>query len=345
MVKYYVCNVARRNTMEIFMENVKDTIRENANDTTIQEIEKYHADTEKIMEYDTPAYAPRKRRFGDRCDGRRVRTLPSMSYLTPYLMDVRSDAQNHFEDVIDITNIENYLDTKHKEGYTNMTLLHVILAAYVRVISERPGLNRFISGQKVYSRNYIECVMTVKKEMTLESPDTCIKVIFDPRDDVYNVYKKFQKVYKESVEAESDFDNVAGTLKKLPGLLLRATVKLLHFLDYFGKLPKALLKVSPFHGSMIITSMGSLGIPAIYHHLYNFGNLPCFVSYGSIFTGDAIKRDGTRERHHFVTFKVVTDERICDGYYYASAFKRLKRYLLHPEILDMPATKVSEDID
>ena len=120
---------------------------------------------------------------------------------------------------------------------------------------------------------------------------------------------------------------------------------MLHFLDYIGRLPKALLNVSPFHGSMIITSMGSLGIPAIYHHLYDFGNLPIFISYGSIFSADAIKRDGTRERHHFVTLKVVTDERICDGYYYASAFKRLKRYLQHPEILDETLESVVEDVD
>ena len=105
------------------------------------------------------------------------------------------------------------------------------------------------------------------------------------------------------------------------------------------------MKVSPFHGSMVITSMGSLGIPAIYHHLYNFGTLPIFVSYGNIYTADAIKRDGTRERHHFITIKVVTDERTCDGYYYASAFKRLKRYMLHPEVLDNSPEKIVEDVD
>ena len=52
------------------------------------------------------------------------------------------------------------------------------------------------------------------------------------------------------------------------------------FLDYHGWLPKALMKVSPFHGSMIVTSMGSLGIPAIYHHLYNFGTCSLFVAMG-----------------------------------------------------------------
>ena len=300
---------------------------------------------ENITTYDTPAYKPRKKKFGDRRDGRRVRTLPPMSYVSPYIMKVRADAQNHFEDVIDITNIEHYLDKKRREGYTDMTLLHVSLTAYIRVIAERPGLNRFIAGQRIFARNNLECVMTIKKELTLESPDTCIKVEFDPRDNIYNVYKKFQKTALAAVNESTDFDNTAKALIKLPGLILRGAVALLRFLDYIGLLPKALLKVSPFHGSMIITSMGSLGIPAIYHHLYDFGTLPIFVSYGSIFSADAIKRDGTRERHHFVTLKVVTDERICDGYYYASAFKKLKRYLQHPEMLDETLESVVEDVD
>ena len=298
-----------------------------------------------ILEYDTPPYKERKKRFGDRREGRRIRSLPAMSQLVPYLMRERNDSQNKFEDVIDITNIEKYLDEKHKEGYTDMTLLHVILAAYVRVVAERPGINRFIAGQKIYARNNVECVMTIKKELTLESPDTCIKVIFDPRDSIYNVYKKFQKTVREAVAEETGFDGTTKILTKIPGFIFRWVVKLLFWLDYRGRLPKALEKISPFHGSMIITSMGSLGIPAIYHHLYDFGTLPLFLSYGSIFTADAIKRDGSRERHRFVTFKVVTDERICDGYYYASAFKRIKRYLLHPEQLDNPIETVVEDID
>ena len=298
-----------------------------------------------IHEYDTPPYKKRRRRFLDRKEGRRVRTLPAMQYAESYIMKDRNDAMNFFEDAIDITNAELFLDKKHKEGYTDMTLLHVILAAYVRTLAERPGINRYISGQRIYHRHKIECVMTIKKEMSLESPDTCIKVEFDPRDNVDNVYKKFQRVAKQSVQEETGFDNVARALMKMPGLILRGAVAALRALDYVGLLPQFLQKVSPFHGSMIITSMGSLGIPAIYHHLYNFGNLPVFLSYGSIFSGEVTKRDGTKERHHFVTFKVVTDERICDGYYYASAFKKIKRYILHPEMLDNILDTVAEDVD
>lgn len=310
-------------------------------ETKIEKNEKY----EGIIEYDTPAYKPRKRRFGDRYDGRLVRTAPPMSKLMPYLMKVRADSQNQFEAEIDIHNIELYLAGKKKEGYTDMSLLHVILAAYVRVVCERPAIHRFIAGQKIYHRNKLECLMTIKKDMTLDGLDTCIKVEFDPRDNIYNVYKKFQRTVFEAKNADGDFESIVGTLVKIPGLLLRGAIATLRFLDYFGLLPKALAKISPFHGSMIITSMGSLGIPAIYHHLYDFGHLPIFVSYGKMFTKEVTTIDGNKENHHFVTFKVVTDERICDGFYYASAFKQMMRYLNHPEALDLIPEAAVEDID
>ena len=320
------------------------TLKEQQAEASVQKVDK-NEKYEGIIEYDTPAYRPRKRRFGDRYDGRLVRTAPPMSKLMPYLMKVRADSQNQFEAEIDIHNIEKYLLEKKKEGYTDMSLLHVILAAYVRVVCERPAIHRFIAGQKIYHRNKIECLMTIKKDMTLDGLDTCIKVEFDPRDNIYNVYKKFQKTVFEAKNEDGDFESIVGALVKIPGLLLRGAIATLRFLDYFGLLPKALQKISPFHGSMIITSMGSLGINAIYHHLYDFGHLPIFVSYGKMFTKEVTTLDGEKENHHFVTFKVVTDERICDGFYYASAFKQMMRYLNHPEALDLIPETVAEDID
>ena len=300
---------------------------------------------EAIKTYDSPAYTKRKRRWGDRREGRRLRTLHPIEYLSPYLMKTRSDAQNHFEDVIDITNIEKFLAEKHRSGYSEMTILHVILAAYVRVLAERPGLNRFIAGQRIYARNSIDCVMTIKKELSVNSPDTVIKVEFDPRDDIYNVYNKFQLEAHKATADDTGFDDTIKKLTKLPRPFLRGTMSFLRYLDYHGWLPKSLEKISPFHGSIVVTSMGSIGIPAVYHHLYDFGTLPIFISYGNIFSADSIKRDGTRETHRFVTFKVVTDERICDGFYYASALKRMKRYMQSPEQLEIGADTINEDIE
>ncbi len=289
----------------------------------------------------------RRRRFGDRKDGYKIRSIPPMNKVSPYIMKKRSDSQNYFEDAFDVTEAEKMCRRKVKEGKRNFSLLHIFLASYVRTISRRPGINRFISGQKIFARNNIEVVMTVKKEMSLHAPDTMIKVYFEPTDTIDEVYEKFNEVVMKNVgnEEESSFDETAKLFNYIPGLLLKFAVWFLNFLDYFGCMPKALLKVSPFHGSMIITSMGSLGIKPIYHHLYDFGNLPVFLSYGAKRKSCSVDSEGNVKKRIMVDFKVVTDERICDGYYYASAFKFFKKCVEDPERLESAPEEVIRDVD
>ena len=289
----------------------------------------------------------KKRRFGDRKDGRRVRTMSPMSYVMPYIMRTRNDAQNQIADTIDITEADKFLREMRAKGYKSISILHVIIAAYIRAIAMRPGINRFCSGQKIYHRNTIEINMAVKKEMSLDAPDTMIKVRFEPTDTITDVYEKFNAVVEKATAegSNTDFDKTARTLTRLPGILFRATVRFLEFLDYHGWLPQALLDVSPFHGSMIITSMGSLGIPPIYHHLYNFGNLPVFISYGLKYHKNVINASGAVERRTMIDVKIVTDERICDGFYFASALKLIRKLVASPALLTTPPETVIEDID
>ena len=289
----------------------------------------------------------KKRRFGDRKDGRRVRTMSPMSYVIPYIMRTRNDAQNQIADTIDITEADRFLREMRAKGYKSISVLHVFIAAYIRAIAMRPGINRFCSGQKIYHRNTIEVNMAVKKEMSLDAPDTMIKVRFEPTDTITDVYEKFNAVVEKATAegSNTDFDKTARWLTRLPGILFRATVRLLEFLDYHGWLPQALLDVSPFHGSMIITSMGSLGIPPIYHHLYNFGNLPVFISYGLKYHKNVINASGAVERRTMIDVKVVTDERICDGFYFASALKLIRKFVASPALLTTPPETVIEDID
>ncbi len=285
----------------------------------------------------------RKRRFGDRRDGRRIRTLDGLHVAMPFIMRDRCDACNTFADVIDITEAEAFVIEQLKSGKENFSMLHMIIAAYVRTVAACPYLNRFVSGQRIYARNDIEVVMTVKKEMKLDSPETCIKVVFDPNDTIFDIYDKFNLAVTNIDETGTD--GVAEFFRKFPRLPFRWTVKIIEWLDYWGLCPKALMDALPFWGSMIITSMGSLGIKPIYHHLYNFGNLPVFVSYGTKRRVVEINKNGDKHTRRVIDMKVVTDERTCDGFQYATAFKMWKKLIEHPSSLTAPPTDVLEDID
>lgn len=310
--------------------------------------------TEAISEENTVAppiertHPKYKRRFGDRYDGRKLRTIQPMLRVMPYIMKKRSDACNTFADSFDVSKADEIVRAKVRSGKTNFSILHIILAAYVRTVSQRPALNRFVSGQKIYSRNNILVNMTIKRDMAIDAPDTMVKIEFDPYDTLDDIYDKFNSTVEAALAQsadDSDFDTVAKLLTYIPGLALRFAVGLLNFLDYFGWLPKALNKISPFHGSMIITSMGSLGIKPIYHHLYDFGNLPIFISYGAKRTVVGVDLNGKVTKKKYVDLKVVTDERICDGYYYASSFKFIKKCLENPALLEIPPEEVIYDCE
>ncbi len=302
-------------------------------------------DAEKSV---TVKQTPRKKRLGDRKEGRRIRSLPAFTQMTPFIMKERSDALVYFAETLDITATDEMLREMRKKGYSNIGMLHVFLASYVRTVSQRPGINRFISGQRIFSRNDIEIVMTIKKEMSTTAPDTVIKCKFEPTDTLLDVYDKFNKIVQENnnLESDSSFDKTANALINLPRPILRGAIRFLNWLDYHGWLPQSLLDISPFHGSFIVTSMGSLGIKPVFHHIYNFGNLPIFLSYGT-------KRkekytdpdDGSEKTKSVIDIKIVADERICDGFYYATAFKTLMRYCKNPEVLMTPPEQVFEDVD
>ena len=105
--------------------------------------------------------------WGDRSDGRKIRTLAPMAQITAYFQVERNTCSNLFEESFEISHIDRYIRQKRREGLTDFGITHVLLAAYVRGIAKYPQLNRFISGQKVYSRgNDIQYCMVVKKEMT-----------------------------------------------------------------------------------------------------------------------------------------------------------------------------------
>lgn len=226
-----------------------------------------------------PSY---RRRFGDRKEGRRLRTVPALNQFEPYIMIERNDACNQFSGAVEISETDRWLRAKRQEGYKGLGMLHLFIAAYIRVVSQLPGLNRFVSGQRIYARNEILINMMVKRGITTESEETCAKVVFEPTDTIYDVYRKMNEAVEEiRASDDSGTEKVAGVLMKMPRLILKFAVWIIKLLDYFDLLPMSLLRVSPFHGSMIVTDLGSLGIPPIYHHLYNFGNLPVFLAFGA----------------------------------------------------------------
>jgi hypothetical protein len=287
-----------------------------------------------------------KRRFGDRREGRQLRTLSPFFKLMPYIMVTRDDACTYFSDRVEVTETDRYLRAKRAEGYKGMGMLHLFIACYIRTVALRPAINRFISGQRIFARRNIQVSMAIKRGLSADASETTIKVDFEPTDTLFDVYRKMNEKIDE-IKADTGDNNaeqVAAFLFKLPGILLKFAMWLIRLADYFDWLPASLLAVSPFHSSMFITDLGSLGIPPVYHHIYNLGNLPLFLAFGAKHKAVELDKNGHIVERKYIDYNVVTDERICDGSYYANALKYVKYFLSNPQLLELPPEKVEEDV-
>ena len=287
---------------------------------------------------------PYRLRPGDRLDGRLVRTRNPMDYVGGNFMIQRNESDNWIIDSVECTKMEKYIREKRKAGLKHFGITHVIIAAYTRALAEYPGGNRFFMAGKTYSAYKLVVNMMAKKEMKLDGQETLIKVTLDRGDSAEQVYEKYEEKLNEVIsEGDHSFDHLMSYINFIPRLFLRFVVWILKVMDYFGALPEFLTDLSPMHGSMFITSMGSLGIPPIWHHLYDFGNVPAFCAFGARRSVNEIEDDGTVVKRRYLDFTWVVDERIIDGHYYSTLLKRVKYLMAHPEKLD-GEVEVKEDI-
>ena len=288
-----------------------------------------------------------KRRFGDRKDGRLLRSLPGFNKFIPFIMPTKNDALNGYEESFEVTTVDRRLRQLRVEGCKGIGFLHFIIAAYIRIISRFPGFNRFVVGRRIFSAgDDITVVMTVKRSLSIDATETTIKVHFKPTDTIYDVYRKMNEKIDEIKISETNngTEDFADAVARLPRFLLRFAIQILRIMDYFGWLPEALTEISPFHGSMIITDLGSLGIGPVYHHIYNFGSLPVFIAFGAKRTAYELDQFGTVHKNKYVDAKFTIDERTFDGHYCASIFKLFNQYIDDPSLLEVPPEVVVEDI-
>ena len=287
-----------------------------------------------------------KRRFGDRKEGRLLRSLPAFAKFVPFIMPTRNDACNQYEESFEVSDVDRRLRKLRVDGYKGIGILHFIIAAYIRGVSMLPGMNRFVVGRRIYARDNIEVVMTVKRSLAIDATETTIKVVFEPTDTIFDVYRKMSEKIDEikTVEGNNNTEDVAEAMCKAPRFLLRFALTILRIMDYFGWLPQSLLDASPFHGSMIITDLGSLRIGPIYHHIYNFGTLPVFISFSAKRHAYELDRHGNMVDRKYVDCKFVMDERTVDGHYYAQFLQAFRYICQHPEIVETPPSKVVEDV-
>ena len=285
--------------------------------------------------------------FQKRKNARYIKTLTPIEKAMPHIMPKRSDAQVFFTEDIDCTPIDNYIAEKRAQGI-DMTYLDIFVAAAVRLYAKRPAMNRFVMGGRIFSNDKIRISMSVKKSLRDNAPDTTIKIPFTGHETIFQVKEKFDREIHDNRNetASNDTDKVAAALTRIPNWVMRMAFGLIRILDRSSLLPAKLVEASPFHATMYITYLKSLGIPGIYHHIYDLGTIGQFIAVGKERLAPVCdQKTGEIRAAKVMTLMVVADERICDGLYYARSMRMLRRILENPKALEEPQDIVEKDID
>ena len=275
----------------------------------------------------------------DRCDGTLIRDLDPFQKAVPYLMPTRIGATVYFQEDIDV---EAALALAQRinaaAGNRRIRLFHLFMAAAVRVLAEKPRLNRFLIGKRFYQRNHIALSFIVKKRITEDARETNAKIVFDPSDTLDRVAERI-----DAAVAAARTDHLGSDekelflLSRIPGGLAVASA-LFRFLDRLNLAPPAMIRSDPLYTSMYVANLASLNLAAPFHHLFDWGTASLFLVIGKLERKRVRREDGGKEERRIVTIKLSLDERISEGVYYAHAIDLFKRLLQNPEaLLDPPS--------
>ena len=281
----------------------------------------------------------KKRKWGDRRDGRWVKA-PGLQTVMAYLMPKRTDCEVYLNDKLDATALLQYLERKnalHPEYKT--TVFHCMIMGMARMVKERPKMNRFIQGYRMYERDDISISFVVKRRFADGGEESLMVLVPKDDDTLDTVSRKIVGDVKETRRSETSTGGVDALLDgfaKLPRPILMLAIRIIRYLDFWGINPKVLTQGDPNYTTILCSNLGSIKAPAVYHHLNNYGTNSVMVTIGTLHKEELVMPDGTKAIRDVIDFGATLDERIADGFYFARSLRLLKHIFAHPELLDQP---------
>ena len=281
-----------------------------------------------------------------RPDGRAIRSVAPLQKIMPYIMKTRTDSMNMYEDTFPCAAMDEFIAKKEAEGI-KMSYMHILIAATVRLFALRPQLNRFIMNGRIYARPKIWVSFVVHPTLADGSVGTTVKLCFEGTETIDEIAEKINEVIrKETVnrKGENGTDKLARVLTHIPGPVIRFVVNFLMWMDRHNLLPKKIIELSPFHTSFFLTNLKSLGISHVFHHVYEFGTTGIFLAMGKEKLVPAVNNKGEMIQEKRMGFGMVSDERFCDGLYFALSLRQLRKFMQNPAVLEKPLEKKESDI-
>lgn len=269
-----------------------------------------------------------------RSDGTLISSLSPIRRIMPFIMPARNGAYVLFEQTIDAARAKGFLDKLNADRPADrqITIFHLLLRSLGNGFHEFPRMNRIVVGSRLYQRRGIWLAFSAKLRFDLDAPLFTKKITYDPNEPLgVMVDRIYASVGEGRSGRESASDKEVRFFLRLPAPLLRMGVRLVRWLDAYNLLPAQFIKNDPLYASIFVANLGSVGLDAAYHHLYEYGSIPIFVTMGRLYHAPVVLPDGSVGSREVFQLRYTYDERIEDGFYAARTLERVKGGLEDPE--------------
>ncbi len=272
--------------------------------------------------------------FGHRPDGKLVKSKNGLYLLIPHIMDKRVDSMNMAEFNVELDYLDQFIKQQKEETGIVYSYLEVLIAAIVRTIYLRPELNRFVVNKRIYERDFVYYSMAIQKSLKSGvSNETTLKFKLEGNESISSIKNIFEENVKQAKSQVNDVDKLTTTLAAIPHFILKFVINMLKLLDRWGILPMSVIDAQPFHTTFFITDLRSVKCESIFHHVYEFGTTGLFFSTGPEKLEPYYDKDGNIAYKRVMPVKFVSDERFCDGFYFATSLRMLQKILRNPKVL------------
>lgn len=276
----------------------------------------------------------------NRKDGKYIKPADSIHAIMPYLFKNRTDAEVYTKVEFDVTEFRKYIDDLNEKSEFPITYFHGITTALAKTIYNRPLLNYFVSGRRMYERNKVTVSFVAKNKFEDNAEERLI--ILDVKEDM-NLKIISEKIYKMvSKTRKNGTNSMNDTLKivtKFPRFIVKLIVLFFKILDYYGLVPSSIADTDTNYTTLLLSNLGSIKSPSCYHHLNNYGTNSMVATIGTIREENIILKDGNVSTKYVVDISFTIDERIADGFYFSKSLKLLEHILNNPQLLNEEVSK------
>ena len=267
----------------------------------------------------------------NRPDGHLVKDVELNRRVMPYLMRSRNESVFYFEYDVALHRTDAFVrEFNATHPATPIDPFHVAVYALRDVFHRYPTVNRFVAGGRLYQRDAIWMSYAVKRQLKEGAPISVVKRCFPPDEPfAAMVANMAAKTHEGRFGGPRGVDRELELLFKFPGWIRRLALLVVRTGDRLGLLPRTYIEQDPMFASAFLAHMASFGMPAGFHHLYEYGSVGVFGVLGRP-TSDPGSPSSGPDRRRTMRVTWSFDERVEDGFTAWRALQHFKRVLEDP---------------